>query len=132
MSCSADRQILAKINKDGVFLEKLERNPAHFLPEVQAENLENSVVVQVDLNKPMEEILKTLNNYPIKTRLSLNGTLIVARDIAHAKMLEMLQKTGKLPDYMIKYPGIVSNLFLSHLFSSFSHLILIFLLIVIF
>lgn len=105
VSCSADRQIVGKINKDGVFLELLERNPGQFLPDVTEKALgAGNPVVEVDLNNPMDKILETLDKLPTRTRVSLSGTLIVARDIAHAKMLEMLEKTGKLPDYILKYP----------------------------
>ena len=98
VSCSADRQAKGKITKDGVFLEKLEREPAHFLPETTDEHLDGDAV-SVDLNQPMEDVLKTLSQYPIKTRLSLNGTLIVARDIAHAKLKELLDSGQPLPQY---------------------------------
>ena len=100
VSCSADRQIKAKINKDGVYLEQLEEDPIRFLPQNQA--LEGSCV-DIDLHQPMSAILKKLDSYPVSTRLSLTGTLIVARDIAHAKLME-LQKAGTLPDYFKKYP----------------------------
>ena len=90
VSCSADRQAKAKINKDGVFLEVLERDPARFLPETTDTHL-NDDVVNVDLNRPMAEILKQLSSYPIKTRLSLTGTLVVARDLAHAKIRDMIE-----------------------------------------
>ena len=98
VSCSADRQAKGKITKDGVFLEKLEREPAHFLPETTDEHLGGDAV-SVDLNQPMSDVLKTLSQYPIKTRLSLNGTLIVARDIAHAKLKELLDSGQPLPQY---------------------------------
>lgn len=98
VSCSADRQAKGKITKDGVFLEKLEREPAHFLPETTDEHLGGDAV-SVDLNQPMRDVLKTLSQYPIKTRLSLNGTLIVARDIAHAKLKELLDSGQPLPQY---------------------------------
>ena len=98
VSCSADRQAKGKITKDGVFLEKLEREPAHFLPETTDEHLGGDAV-SVDLNQPMTDVLKTLSQYPIKTRLSLNGTLIVARDIAHAKLKELLDSGQPLPQY---------------------------------
>ena len=98
VSCSADRQAKGKITKDGVFLEKLEREPAHFLPETTDQHLDGDAV-SVDLNQPMEDVLKTLSQYPIKTRLSLNGTLIVARDIAHAKLKELLDSGQPLPQY---------------------------------
>ena len=98
VSCSADRQAKGKITKDGVFLEKLEREPAHFLPETTDEHLGGDAVA-VDLNQPMSDVLQTLSQYPIKTRLSLNGTLIVARDIAHAKLKELLDSGQPLPQY---------------------------------
>jgi len=98
VSCSADRQAKGKITKDGVFLEKLEREPAHFLPETTEEHLGGDAV-SVDLNQPMADVLKTLSQYPIRTRLSLNGTLIVARDIAHAKLKELLDSGQPLPQY---------------------------------
>ena len=99
VSCSADRQAKGKITKDGIFLEKLEREPAHFLPETTDEHLDDNVV-HVDLNQPMSEVLKTLSQYPIKTRLSLNGTLVVARDIAHAKIKELIDAGKPMPDYI--------------------------------
>ena len=99
VSCSADRQAKAKITKDGIFLEKLEHDPARFLPETTDKHLDDNVV-SVDLNQPMTQILKTLSQYPIKTRLSLNGTLVVARDIAHAKLKELLDSGKPLPDYI--------------------------------
>ena len=83
VSCSADRQALGKITRDGVFLEELEHNPAKYLPEVDSKL--GGEVVQIDLNRPMREILATLSRYPVKTRLSLTGPMIVARDLAHAK-----------------------------------------------
>jgi fumarate hydratase class I len=98
VSCSADRQAKGKITKDGIFLEKLEREPAHFLPEIIDENI-GGEAVSVDLNQPMKDVLATLSQYPIKTRLSLNGTLIVARDIAHAKLKELLDSGKPLPQY---------------------------------
>lgn len=98
VSCSADRQAKGKITKDGVFLEKLEREPAHFLPETTDEHLGGDAV-SLDLNQPMSDVLKTLSQYPIKTRLSLNGALIVARDIAHAKLKELLDSGQPLPQY---------------------------------
>jgi len=99
VSCSADRQILGKITKDGVYVEALERDPAKYLPEVDASKLSGEVV-KIDLNRPMDEIRKTLSQYPIKTRVSLTGPMIVARDIAHAKLKERLDKGEGLPDYM--------------------------------
>jgi fumarate hydratase, class I len=98
VSCSADRQILGKITKDGVFLEQLETNPGQYLPEVTAESLSGEVV-KIDLTRPMAEIRAKLSQYPIKTRLSLSGPLIVARDIAHAKLKERLDRGEGLPQY---------------------------------
>ncbi len=98
VSCSADRQAKGKITKDGIFLEKLERDPAHFLPAVTDTQLDESVVT-IDLNQPMHEVLKTLSQHPIKTRLELNGTMIVARDLAHAKIKELLDSGNELPQY---------------------------------
>ena len=103
VSCSADRQILGKINAEGVFLEELETNPARFLPEVTDTAL-GGEVVPIDLARPMAEIRQTLSRYPIKTRLSLSGTLIVARDIAHAKLQERLDRGEGLPQYMKDHP----------------------------
>ena len=102
VSCSADRQAKAKITKDGIFLEQLEQDPAHFLPETTEEHLDSDVV-QIDLNKPMAEILQTLAKSPIKTRLSLTGTLVVARDLAHAKIKELIDSGKPLPEYLKKY-----------------------------
>jgi fumarate hydratase class I len=102
VSCSADRQAFAKITQDGLFIEKLERDPAKFLPSLS--DKEEDDVVAVDLNKPMNEILATLSQYPIETRLALSGPLIVARDIAHAKLLERLETEGNLPDYFKDHP----------------------------
>jgi fumarate hydratase class I len=101
VSCSADRNIKGKITKDGIFLEQLEVNPQQFLPAVPP-HLE--AAVEVDLNRPMAEILAELSNYPIKTRLKLNGTLIVARDIAHAKIKELLDAQKPMPDYFKNHP----------------------------
>ncbi len=102
VSCSADRQVKAKITKDGLFIEKLERDPARFLPDVSDQS--DDEVVKIDLNQPMSEILATLSQYPVKTRVSLTGPLIVARDIAHAKLKERLAETGSLPDYIKNHP----------------------------
>jgi fumarate hydratase class I len=102
VSCSADRQAKARITKDGIFLEQLEQDPAHFLPETTEEHLDSDVV-QIDLNKPMAEILQTLAKSPIKTRLSLTGTLVVARDLAHAKIKELIDSGKPLPEYLKKY-----------------------------
>jgi fumarate hydratase class I len=103
VSCSADRQALGKITRDGVFLEELEHNPAKYLPEVDTQKL-GGAVVQIDLNKPMREILAQLSRHPIKTRLSLNGPLIVARDLAHSKLRERLERGEGLPDYFKNHP----------------------------
>jgi fumarate hydratase class I len=100
VSCSADRQALAKITADGVFLEELERDPARFLPEVTHDDLPGEEPVRIDLGRPMAEIRAELSKYPVKTRLSLNGTMIVARDIAHAKIAERLDAGEAMPDYM--------------------------------
>ncbi len=102
VSCSADRQVLGKITKDGVYLEELEHNPAKYLPEVETKL--GSEVVEIDLNQPMKDILATLSKNPIKTRLSLTGTMIVARDSAHAKLRERLEKGEPLPDYFKNHP----------------------------
>lgn len=101
VSCSADRNIKGKINKDGIFLEQLETHPEQFLPAVPP-HLEEPVVI--DLNRPMKEILAELSKYPIKTRLKLNGTLIVARDIAHAKIKELLDAGKPMPEYFKNHP----------------------------
>jgi fumarate hydratase class I len=98
VSCSADRNIKAKINKDGIWLEKLETNPGRFIPDHLRE-ADYQGVVSVDLNRPMDEILAQLSSLKVETQLSLNGTIIVARDIAHAKLLERLEEEGDLPDY---------------------------------
>jgi fumarate hydratase class I len=102
VSCSADRQAKAKITKDGIFLEELEREPAHFLPETTDEHL-NDDVVQIDLNQPMTAVLAELSKHPVKTRLSLTGTLVVARDLAHAKIKEAMDAGKPMPDYLQKY-----------------------------
>src|SRR5467141_1329654 len=102
VSCSADRQVLGKITKDGVYLEELEHNPAQYLPAV--EQSLGGEVVKIDLNQPMQDILATLSKHPIKTRLSLTGTMIVARDSAHAKLRERLEKGEPLPDYFKNHP----------------------------
>ncbi len=101
VSCSADRNIKAKITNEGIFLEQLETNPSRFLPETPP-HLEEPVTI--DLNRPMPEILAELSKYPIKTRLKLNGTLIVARDIAHAKIKELLDAGKPMPDYFKNHP----------------------------
>ncbi len=108
VSCSADRQILGKINSDGIFLEQLETDPARFLPEAQEES-GGQEVVKLDLNRPMAELREALSQYPVTTRLSLSGTIVVARDIAHAKLKERLDAGEPLPDYfknhIIYYAG---------------------------
>ncbi|MBR1146830.1 fumarate hydratase [Bradyrhizobium sp. AUGA SZCCT0431] len=102
VSCSADRQVLGKITKDGVYLEELEHNPAQYLPAV--EQALGGEVVKIDLNQPMKDILATLSQHPIKTRVSMTGTMIVARDSAHAKLRERLEKGEPLPDYFKNHP----------------------------
>jgi len=102
VSCSADRNILGRIDKDGVWLEQLEHNPAKYLPEPGVGELSEEVV-KLDLNQPMETIRAELSQYPIKTRVSLTGPIIVARDIAHAKLKERLDRGEELPDYFKKH-----------------------------
>ncbi|HEX2704589.1 MAG TPA: fumarate hydratase, partial [Candidatus Lustribacter sp.] len=105
VSCSADRQCLAKITPDGVFIEELETDPARFVPEVGHDDLrDSSDVVRVDLSRPMDEILAELTKHPVKTRLSLIGTLVVARDIAHAKIKERLDAGEPMPQYLRDHP----------------------------
>jgi len=108
VSCSADRQALGKITKDGVFLEELEHDPAKYLPDVDAAALGGQAlggqVVKIDLTRPMKEILAQLAKHPIKTRLSLTGPMIVARDLAHAKLRERLERGEELPDYFKNHP----------------------------
>ncbi|KGN39475.1 fumarate hydratase [Knoellia subterranea] len=117
VSCSADRQVLAKITPEGVFIEQLETDPARFLPDTTHDALEahddeatgagstgQGAVVEVDLNRPMDEILAELTAYPVKTRLSLTGPLVVARDIAHAKIKERLDAGEEMPDYLRDHP----------------------------
>ncbi|QIZ46126.1 class I fumarate hydratase FumA [Dickeya zeae] len=103
VSCSADRNIKAKINRQGIWLEQLETNPGKYIPEHLRQAGEGEVV-RIDLNRPMADILKTLSQYPVSTRLSLNGTIIVARDIAHAKLKELLDNGGELPQYVKDHP----------------------------
>ncbi|WP_298357729.1 fumarate hydratase [Rhodoblastus sp.] len=103
VSCSADRQALGKITRDGVFIEELEHDPAKYLPHVDEAAL-GGPVVKIDLNQPMKDILATLTKYPVKTRLSLTGTIIVARDLAHAKIRERLQAGEPMPDYLKNHP----------------------------
>ena len=97
VSCSADRQALGKITRDGVFLEQLEEDPAGYLPEVTHDDLADADVVRIDLNRPMDEIRAELTRYPVKTRLSLSGPMVVARDIAHAKIKERLDAGEAMP-----------------------------------
>ncbi|WP_330173838.1 fumarate hydratase [Streptomyces sp. NBC_01498] len=107
VSCSADRQALAKITAEGVFLEQLETDPARFLPDTTDEHLDQedgSDVVRIDLGRPMDEILAELTRHPVKTRLSLTGTLVVARDIAHAKIKERLDAGEDMPRYLKDHP----------------------------
>ena len=99
VSCSADRQVLGKITRDGIFLETLETDPARFLPEVTHEDLSEEVV-HIDLTQPMDQIRATLSKYPVKTRVMLTGPMVVARDIAHAKLKERLDAGNGLPQYM--------------------------------
>ncbi|HEX7390232.1 MAG TPA: fumarate hydratase [Acidiphilium sp.] len=103
VSCSADRQIRAKITKDGVFLERLETDPAKYLPEVTDTHL-GGEVVHIDLGRPMAEIRAELSKHPVKTRVALTGTIVVARDIAHAKLKERLDRGEALPDYIKDHP----------------------------
>jgi fumarate hydratase class I len=105
VSCSADRQALGKITADGVFLEQLETDPAHYLPDTETQHLaESGDVVKIDLNRPMAEILAELTKHPVKTRLSLTGPLVVARDIAHAKIQERLDAGEEMPEYLRDHP----------------------------
>ena len=99
VSCSADRQILGKITKDGIFLEQLETNPAQYLPEITQQALEGNVI-KIGLNRPMPEILAELRKYPVATRLSLTGPIVVARDSAHARLKERLDAGNGLPQYL--------------------------------
>ena len=99
VSCSADRQVKARINKDGIFIEKLETEPAHFLPATTADDLAADEI-KIDLNQPMKAILAQLSKYPAKTRVSLSGTLVVARDLAHAKIKELLDSGKEMPKYL--------------------------------
>ena len=104
VSCSADRQALGKITADGVFLEQLETDPAHYLPDPAEVSTDTAEVVAIDLNRPMPEIRAELAKYPVKTRLSLTGTMIVARDIAHAKIAERLDAGEPMPAYLRDHP----------------------------
>jgi fumarate hydratase class I len=102
VSCSADRQAKAKITKDGIFLEELERDPARFLPDTTDEHLDDSVV-KIDLNQPMDAVRAELSKHPVKTRVSLTGTIVVARDLAHARIKEALDAGKPLPQYLKDY-----------------------------
>lgn len=108
VSCSADRQAKAKITPEGIFLEKLETNPGQYLPELTDADIDHKggddTAVKIDLSKPMDEILATLSKYPIKTRVSMTGTMIVARDIAHAKIRERIEAGESMPEYMKNHP----------------------------
>ncbi|WP_306025839.1 fumarate hydratase [Oceaniradius stylonematis] len=103
VSCSADRQALGRITRDGVFLEQLETNPAHYMPDVD-EGALGGAVVEIDLDRPMTQILKELSQHPVKTRLSLTGSIIVARDLAHSKIRERLENGEPMPDYFKNHP----------------------------
>lgn len=103
VSCSADRNIKAKINRDGIWIEKLETNPAQYIPEALRQQGEGEVV-QVNLNRPMKDILDQLSQYPVSTRISMTGTIIVARDIAHAKLKERIDRGEGLPQYVKDHP----------------------------
>ena len=103
VSCSADRQAKAKITRDGIFLEALERDPARYMPEIDESEFDSGVV-RIDLNRPMEEILAELSKHPVKTRLSLSGPIIVARDLAHAKIRARLEAGEPMPDYFKRHP----------------------------
>jgi fumarate hydratase class I len=102
VSCSADRQAKAKITKDGIFLEELERDPAHFLPDTTDEHLDDNLV-RIDLNQPMDAVRAELSKHPVKTRVSLTGTIVVARDLAHARIKESLDAGKPLPQYLKDY-----------------------------
>jgi fumarate hydratase, class I len=104
VSCSADRNIRAKITPDGIFLEQLEFDPGQYIPEKYRRLSRNGSAVQIDLNRPMEEIRAELSRHPVTTPLELSGTIVVARDIAHAKLKERLDQTGDLPEYFKKHP----------------------------
>ncbi len=103
VSCSADRNVKAKINKDGLWIEKLDENPGELIP-VELRQAGEGEVIEIDLNRPMEEVLADLNKYPVSTRLSLKGTIIVGRDIAHAKIKERLDAGEPMPDYLKEHP----------------------------
>jgi fumarate hydratase class I len=103
VSCSADRQALGKITKDGIYIEQLETDPSKYMPDIDEAALSSSVV-KIDLNQPMSAILAELTKHPVKTRLSLTGTIIVARDLAHSKIRERLEIGEGMPDYMKNHP----------------------------
>ncbi|MEY4231251.1 MAG: hypothetical protein RLZZ362_2100 [Actinomycetota bacterium] len=103
VSCSADRQALGKITREGIFLEQLETDPARFMPDTHDEHLDDAQVVQIDLNRPMSEIRAELSKYPVKTRVMLTGPMVVARDIAHAKLKERLDAGQGLPQYLLDH-----------------------------
>jgi fumarate hydratase class I len=103
VSCSADRNIKGKINKDGIWVERMEDNPGRLIPE-ELRNQGEGNAVKIDLNQPMKDILATLSKYPVSTRLSLNGTIVVGRDIAHAKLKELLDSGKPLPQYIKDHP----------------------------
>ncbi len=103
VSCSADRNVKAKINRDGIWLEELERHPGHLIPDKYRGKHEHGVI-RIDLNKPMADVLAQLSGYPVTTQLSLTGTLVVARDIAHARFKELIEKGEEIPEYLKKHP----------------------------
>ncbi|MBX4861150.1 fumarate hydratase [Rhizobium sophorae] len=103
VSCSADRQAKGRITRDGIFVEQLETDPSKYMPEIDEAKLSESMV-RIDLNRPMAEVLAELSRHPVKTRLSLTGTIIVARDLAHAKIRERLEKGEGMPDYLKNHP----------------------------
>jgi fumarate hydratase class I len=103
VSCSADRNVKAKINREGLWIEKLDNNPGELIPE-ELRNAGEGEVVKIDLDRPMSEVLKELSKYPVSTRLSLNGTIIVGRDIAHAKIKERLDRGEEMPEYLKNHP----------------------------
>jgi len=103
VSCSADRQAKGKITREGIFLEQLETDPSKYLPEIDEEKLSEHVV-KIDLNRPMNEILAELSKHPIKTQLSLTGSIIVARDLAHSKIRARLEAGEPMPDYLKNHP----------------------------
>ncbi len=103
VSCSADRNIKAKINREGIWIERMDKNPARHLEGIESSEKEDTSV-RINLNQPMSEILAILDKYPVKTRLLLNGTIVVARDMAHAKLKERIDRGDGLPDYMKNHP----------------------------